>query len=94
MLEGTVLVVVILAIAAIGVMIWPTKRKQPKDCTCVWGVVGMTVDYDCPHHGDHIQPLYPIEEIRTAAMSEREKACHDSGLYVNKLLKNKWSRDK
>ena len=84
-------------VIVVGFLIIPTKKNpvyahaaRPEGCTCPeysrWSI---TIDYDCPVHGDWEDPLYPVEAIKVANMSEREKACHDAGLYVNKLLREK-----
>ena len=83
------IIAIVVIIILVGLFIIPNKTKKPDGCLCKWGAITLDVNYECPIHGDHIEPLYPIEEIKTAGMSEREKANHDAGLYVNQLLKDK-----
>lgn len=78
-----------------------TVVPRPEGCTCPkdeYKRISATIVRECPVHGDGIEFLYPLEEIKFAAereaafISEREQACLDAGLEWNKLLKEKWGR--
>lgn len=88
----------LVVIIVVGLLIIPTKKikpnkdhyARPENCTCPeYTKWSMKIDYNCPVHGDWEDPLYTVEEIQKSNMSEREQACHDAGLYVNKLYRDK-----
>ena len=84
------------AVILVGLFILPTKKitgkshyARPEGCTCYsYTAFSMDVNPDCPVHGDWMEPLYPIDEIK--ATSEKEAACIKAGLEYNKILKDKW----
>jgi hypothetical protein len=82
---------IIIAVIVVAFFILPTN-KRPKGCICKWGMMGPLVKEDCPVHKGWAEPLYPQEEIIAAGKpeGEREKAAHEAGLHVNRLLKKKW----
>ena len=70
-----------------------TVVPRPEGCTCPkdeYKRISATIVRECPVHGDGIEFLYPLEEIKYA--NEREEACLKAGLLYNELLKEKWGR--
>ena len=90
----------IVVVVIVGLLILPNKKNRgaehyarPDGCTCpVYTRWSMTLDYNCPVHGDWQEPLYPVEEIKAA--NEKEQANKEAGLAYNKMLADKWEKER